>query len=140
MTVVAIGLATAACAGVEPSTTTAGSDSAAAADAATVISLRPADFATVLADDDVLVINVHVPDEGSIAGTDVAIPFDEVRRRSAELPQDLGAPLAVYCESGRMSAQAAADLRDLGYTDVVELHGGMGAWAAGGRVLLPAAG
>jgi rhodanese-related sulfurtransferase len=57
---------------------------------------------------------VHVPDEGSIAGTDVAIPFDEVRVRSAELPQDRDAPVAVYCKSGRMSAEAVATLRQLG--------------------------
>lgn len=140
VTVVVIGLATAACAGAEPSISTAPSDTAAAADAATLASLPPAEFATVLADDDVLVINVHVPDEGSIAGTDAAIPFDEVRDRSAELPQDLAAPVAVYCKSGRMSAQAVAALRDLGYTDVVELRGGMDAWVADGRELLPPAG
>ena len=140
MTVVAIGLATAACAGVEPATSTPRSDSAAAADAATVASLPPAEFATVLADDEVVVINVHVPDEGSIAGTDAAIPYDEVRARSAELPQDLDAPVAVYCKSGRMSAEAVAVLRDLGYTDVVELRGGMDAWAADDRELLPPVG
>ncbi|WP_166503425.1 rhodanese-like domain-containing protein [Modestobacter italicus] len=140
VTVVAIGPATAACAGAEPGTSTARSDTAAAADAATVTSLPPAAFATILADDDVLVINVHVPDEGSIPGTDAAIPFDEVRGRSTDLPQDLGTPVAVYCKSGRMSAQAVDALRDLGYTDVVELRGGMDARAADGRELLLAAG
>jgi rhodanese-related sulfurtransferase len=140
VTVVAIGLATAACAGVEPATSAARSDSAAAADAATVASLPPAEFATALADDDVLVLNVHVPDEGSIAGTDAAIPYDEVRARSAELPQDLDAAVAVYCKSGRMSAVTVGTLRDLGYTDVVELRGGMDAWAADDRELLPPAG
>lgn len=101
--------------------------------------MPPAEFASVLADD-VLVINVHVPDEGSIAGTDTAIRYDEVRDRSAELPQDRDAPVAVYCKSGRMSAVAVGTLRDLGYTDVVELRGGMDAWVAEGRELLPPAG
>ena len=91
-------------------------------------------------DDDVLVVNVHVPDEGSIAGTDAAIPYDEVRTWIAELPEDLSAPLAVYCKSGRMSAEAVATLQSLGYTDVVELRGGMDAWVADGRELLPPAG
>ena len=94
----------------------------------------------MLADADTFVVNVHVPDQGAIAGTDAAIPYDEVRDRSAELPQDLDAPLAVYCKSGRMSAEAVRTLRDLGYTDVVELRGGMDAWAAAGRELLPPAG
>lgn len=140
MTVVAIGLATAACAGAQPTTSAARSSTAAAADAATVASLPPAEFAAALADDDVLVLNVHVPDEGSMAGTDAAIPYDEVRARSAELPQDRDAPVAVYCKSGRMSAEAVSALRQLGYTDVVELRGGMDAWAADGRELLPPAG
>lgn len=85
MTVVAIGLATAACAGAEPATSAARSDTAAAA-AATVASLPSADFAAALADDDILVLNVHVPDEGSIAGTNIAIPYDDVRDRCVELP------------------------------------------------------
>ena len=35
-----------------------------------------------------------------------------------------------------MSAEAVQTLRDLGYTDVVELRGGMEAWTADGRDLL----
>ena len=138
--VVAVGLATAACSGGEPAASSRPSSTGAAADVATGAALPPAEFAAVLADEDVLVVNVHVPDEGSIAGTDAAIPYDEVRERSAELPQDLDAPVAVYCKSGRMSAEAVSTLRDLGYTDVVELSGGMDGWVADGRELLPPAG
>lgn len=94
----------------------------------------------MLADADTFVVNVHVPDQGAIAGTDAAIPYDEVRDRSAELPPDLDTPVAVYCKSGRMSAEAAATLQELGYTDIVELSGGMDAWIADGRQLLPPAG
>lgn len=135
---VAAGLAAAACSGGEPASSAAPSSTAAAAGAATVALLPPGDFAAALAD--AFVVNVHVPDEGSIAGTDAAIPYDEVRDRSAELPQDRDAPLAVYCKSGRMSAEAVSTLRDLGYTDVVELRGGMDAWVADGRQLLPPVG
>ena len=39
-----------------------------------------------------------------------------------------------------MSAEAVVTLRDLGFTDVVELRGGMDAWVAERRELLPAAG
>jgi rhodanese-related sulfurtransferase len=138
--VVAASLATAACSGGEPPTSTSATSSSARTAAAAVAALPPAEFDSVLADDDVLVVNVHVPDEGSIAGTDATIPYDEVRARSAELPQDRDAPVAVYCKSGRMSADAVSTLRQLGYTDVVELRGGMDAWAAGGRELLPPAG
>ncbi len=50
-----------------------------------------------------------------------------------------GTTIAVYCMSGNMSATAVQDLADLGYTDVVELDGGMMAWMADGRELLPPA-
>ena len=83
-----------------------------------------------------MTINVHVPDEGSIPGTDLAIPFDEIAT-SAELPADLDTPLAVYCRSGNMSADAVDDLEELGYTDIVELDGGFNAWKASGRELEP---
>jgi rhodanese-related sulfurtransferase len=40
--------------------------------------------------------------------------------------------------SGNMSAIAGRELLALGYTDVIELDGGMQAWQASGRTLLPA--
>lgn len=98
----------------------------------------PAEFAAAIADTKRVTINVHVPDEGSIAQTDLSIPFDEIKARSGELPR-VGTPLAVYCRSGRMSAAAVKALAALGYRDVVELRGGMEAWKADGRRLLAAA-
>jgi phage shock protein E len=83
-------------------------------------------------------INVHTPDEGTIPGTDLAIPFDEITS-SNELPEDLDTPLAVYCRSGNMSEDAVDDLEALGYTDIVELDGGFDAWEAAGRELDPPA-
>jgi rhodanese-related sulfurtransferase len=82
----------------------------------------------------VVTINVHTPDEGSIAGTDLTIPFDRIAT-SGELPADLSTPLAVYCRSGNMSADAVVDLETLGYTDIVELDGGFNAWTRAGRPL-----
>lgn len=85
-------------------------------------------------------INVHTPDEGSIAGTDLTIPFDQIAS-SDQLPKDRSTPLAVYCRSGNMSADAVDDLEALGYTDIVELAGGFNAWTAAGRPLVaPASG
>ena len=96
----------------------------------------PAAFAQAMAETGRVTINVHVPDEGSIDGTDLSIPFDEIEARQGELP-DTSAPLAVYCRSGNMSADAVQTLDELGYEDVVELKGGMVAWEASGRMLLP---
>ena len=86
-------------------------------------------------DDAITVINVHIPYEGHLDGTDAFIPFDMIVE-SAELPVDRSAPLALYCRSGAMSAAATAALGDAGYTSVVDLDGGMNAWVDSGRVLL----
>lgn len=96
----------------------------------------PLGFAEGVADGRVAV-NVHTPDEGSISGTDLTIPFDRIAARAAELPPDRDTPLAIYCMTGRMSQAAADTLARLGYTDIVELSGGMQAWTAEGLPLDP---
>ena len=98
--------------------------------------VAPEEFAAAVSRPGVVTINVHVPDEGSIRGTDLWIPFDAVQARRDELPSP-ATPLAVYCRSGRMSAIAVETLARLGYEDVVELEGGMEAWERSGRRLLP---
>ncbi len=96
----------------------------------------PDEFATAIGESDRTTINVHVPFEGDIAGTDLSIPFDQIAEQADQLPTDHGAPIAIYCRTGPMSATAAEALKSLGYTDVVELKGGMKAWQASGRTLL----
>ena len=98
--------------------------------------VAPPAFERLVADPATETINVHVPDEGSIPGTDSRIPFDRLEARRADLPQT-STPLAVYCRTGRMSAIAVRTLRRLGYRRVTELRGGMEAWRASGRTLRP---
>ncbi len=81
-----------------------------------------------------VLVNVHIPYEGHLDGTDAFVPFDEIGTWQ-DLPADLNAPIALYCRSGNMSAQAADTLVDLGYTNVVDLDGGMNAWTAAGSQL-----
>lgn len=94
------------------------------------------EFATTIGEFDTLTVNVHVPYQGDIPGTDLSIPFDRVGEQSDRLPSDRGATIAIYCRTGPMSATAAETLKSLGYTDVVELDGGMKAWQASGRSLV----
>ncbi|MBM7509554.1 rhodanese-related sulfurtransferase [Nocardioides salarius] len=103
----------------------------------TAVRVSPATFADLIAKPATFVLNVHTPDEGSIPGTEANIPFDRLRTRVDELPADSSALIAVYCRSGNMSTLATVTLSDLGYTDVIELDGGMEAWRADGRALLP---
>lgn len=94
----------------------------------------PEEFARRVADPSVVTINVHVPNEGNIAGTDLEIPFDQIAS-STKLPADLSTPLAVYCRSGNMSATAVKDLQAKGYVNIIELRGGYDAWLQAGRTL-----
>ena len=84
---------------------------------------------------DPYLINVHVPYEGEIEGTDVHIPYDKIARH-ADLPKDKKAELMIYCRSGNMSKIAARTLRAGGYEDIVDLRGGMKAWEAAGKPLV----
>ena len=93
----------------------------------------PGDFERSIAGAGFTLINVHVPYEGEIPGTELFVPFDALD--PALLPQDKDAPLLIYCMSGNMSAEAARTLSAMGYTDIVELDGGMRAWSATGRTL-----
>lgn len=91
-------------------------------------------FAELVGDPEVVTVNVHVPYDGEIDGTELFVPFDEVLASDTMPPGD--ARLAIYCRSGAMSTAAAEKLVTAGYTDVVELDGGMNAWRADGRSLV----
>lgn len=87
-----------------------------------------------LAGRDFTLINVHIPDEGEITGTNGFVPFNWVAGHPA-LPRDRGAELVLDCPSGRMSEVAARTLVRLGSINIRELRGGMNAWMGAGSSL-----
>ncbi|MBI2405438.1 hypothetical protein HYV21_00070 [Candidatus Microgenomates bacterium] len=98
--------------------------------------ISPRQLDKELKDKNFTFVNVHTPYEGEIKGTDMFITHDEMIANKAQLPNDKNAPIILYCKTGRMSADALATLRGMGYTNVRHLEGGMDAWKRAGYEVL----
>jgi rhodanese-related sulfurtransferase len=92
------------------------------------------ELAQSLRDPELTLVNVHIPYAGDLPETDLSIPYNEIPSHLDQLPES-DAPIVVYCLSGGMSTVAAKELVSQGYTNIVELEGGMGAWVAAGYEL-----
>ena len=88
------------------------------------------EFAKLIADSNVVILDVRKADEfaeGHIKGAVLIDQFqnDFVEQAQAKLPKDK--IIAIYCRSGRRSASAAGKMADIGYK-CVNLKGGILAW------------
>ena len=88
------------------------------------------EFAELIADSSVVILDVRKADEfaeGHIKGAILIDQFqnDFLEQAKAKLPVDK--TIAIYCRSGRRSANAAGKLADVGYK-CVNLKGGILAW------------
>ncbi len=77
---------------------------------------------------DFFLIDVHVPEQEHIKGTDAFIPYNEIRDHLDQLPEDKNSKIVVYCRTGAMSTTATKTLRELGYKNVYSLIGGSQNW------------
>ena len=60
------------------------------------------------------------------------IPLEEFVAMKDQWPQDLDAPIVVYCGSGHRSTIAMTILWTYGYTDVKSMQGGLAQWVEAG--------
>ena len=93
------------------------------------------EFAELIAEPNVVILDVRKADEfaeGHIAGAVLIDQFqsDFVELAQAKLPKDK--TIAIYCRSGRRSANAAGKLADAGFK-CVNLKGGIIAWKEAGK-------
>lgn len=54
------------------------------------------------------------------------LPLGEIERRTAELDHDK--PIYVMCRTGRRSGEAQRKLKQLGFTNIINVEGGFEAW------------
>jgi rhodanese-related sulfurtransferase len=106
------------------------------ADTRTYKDISVAQFVKMMDHKDFTLINVHIPYEGEIEGTDLLIPFNQIDRFKNQLPADKTAKVVVYCLMGPMGSIAAERLANLGYTQVMHLQGGLMAWQNFGKEVL----
>jgi rhodanese-related sulfurtransferase len=97
-----------------------------------IINLQAAEFAKLISDEDVFVVDVHIPEQEHIKETNALISYNELEGNADKLPSDKNKPVAIYCRSGSMSAEAAQTLKEMGYKNIYNLLGGAKAWRAEG--------
>jgi len=88
---------------------------------------------TMLSEKSPMIIDVRSQAEydkdGYIEGATL-IPFADFLGNLDKLPTEKDAPVLVYCASGHRGGMAMMAMHLLGYTNVVNLNGGLGAWKA----------
>lgn len=85
--------------------------------------------------EDIYLVDVHIPRQQHIKGTDIFIPYNEIEKFQNKLPEDKNTVIYLYCEGGPMANAAARTFHELGYKNLYNLTGGAQAWKARGYAL-----
>jgi rhodanese-related sulfurtransferase len=86
----------------------------------------------VMQKEDIVLIDVHTPEQQHIKGTDLVIPYNEIEKYQNKLPKDKNTAIYLYCQGGPMGEAAAKSLYELGYRNLYNLEGGAKAWRKAG--------
>jgi len=84
--------------------------------------------------EDLVVLDVRTPEEFDAGHLDGAIMIDFYEEDFAERISDLDRdqPYLLYCRSGNRSGSTLELMQKLGFTDVADVDGGIGAWLDAG--------
>lgn len=82
--------------------------------------------------EDIFLVDVHIPKQRHIKGTDLFVPYNEIETYRDKFPADKNTAIYVYCEGGPMGNAAARSLHALGYRNLFNLEGGTKAWRQSG--------
>jgi rhodanese-related sulfurtransferase len=93
-----------------------------------VTMISAAELNRVMQNEDIFLVDVHIPEQQHIQGTDLFIPYNDIAKYREKLPEDKNTAIYLYCRSGPMADEAARSLYDLGYRSLFNLEGGAKAW------------
>lgn len=102
------------------------------------VTYAPDDFQTVLAEPGLQLVDVRTGEEfseGHIAGASNYDVYAEDFLDQCTAALDKARPVAVYCRSGRRSANAALQLKKAGFKRVLNLDGGIQSWIDAGKAI-----
>jgi len=94
--------------------------------------ITPTELNRILQNEDIVLVDVHTPEQQHIKGTDFFIPYNEIEKYQDKLPKDKNTAIYLYCEGGPMGEDAARSLYELGYRNLFNLEGGAKAWRKAG--------
>ncbi|MCK4843176.1 MAG: rhodanese-like domain-containing protein [Methylococcales bacterium] len=94
--------------------------------------ITASDLNTVMQNEDIFLVDVHIPRQKHIKGTDLFVPFNEIEEYKDKFPKDKNTVIYLYCASGPMGNAASRSLYDLGYRNLINLEGGAKAWRKSG--------
>ncbi len=93
-----------------------------------ITDITPRELQERLANESLLILDVRSSQEyatGHIVGSQL-LPLPELRQHSQTLPKNQ--PIVCVCRSGMRSKTACKQLAKLGFTDLINLSGGMIRW------------
>ena len=99
------------------------------------LNIKPLDVKAFIEAANPVVIDVRRPEEYAAGHLEAAaLQLDyyapDFKERLGKL--DKGAPYLIYCRSGHRSGLALGIMKELGFTDIHDIEGGITAWTAAG--------